>query len=131
MYRYPDPSSMTVYRNVQQSTTQFDFQNITDGDGLTCILPPDGGDFWPFGGNPTTPTTPTTGQSSPSKGAGLSGGAKAGIAIAVIVGVILIAAAVWFIRRAALARAKPKEMPWDRVRYAGSKEDVTPRSANL
>jgi len=123
----PTPAAFVIQQdNVQQSTTQTDFTPITDGDGLTCILPPDGGDFWPFGGNPESPTA---GQSSPLGGSGLSGGAKAGIAIGVIIGVILLAIAAWFIRKAALARARPRTMPWDRVGYVRSKENVTPQAA--
>lgn len=102
----PSPAAFVVdYSTVQSSTVQFDFQNITDGDGLTCILPPDGGDYWPFGGNPTSTASPTgSGTASQAMGGsgGLSGGAKAGIAIAVILGVLGVAAATWFIRRRTL-----------------------------
>ena len=127
----PTPASFVIeFTNVQQSTTQTDFQNITDGDGLTCILPPEGGDFWPFGGNPANPNG-NGGQASPTPSpsagsSGLSGGAKAGIAIAAIVGFFVIALAAWFIRKAALKRAKPQEMPWDRVGYVQDKEIATP-----
>ena len=114
----PSPAPFVVQLdNIQASTVQTDFQNITDGDGLTCILPPDGGDFWPFGGGPTTvagtpsPTSSgggaqaTNGSSGGGGGGGgLSGGAKAGIAIAVIFGTLAIAVATWFIRKRALAR---------------------------
>ncbi|KAH8096720.1 hypothetical protein BXZ70DRAFT_895862 [Cristinia sonorae] len=124
----PNPAPFVIeLNNVQQSTTQFDFQNISDADGLTCILPPDGGDYWPFGGNPGQPV----GGQEPSSGdSGLSGSAKAGIAIAVIVGVALVAAATWFIRKAALARAatKQKEMPWDRIGH-NKQDNATPMSA--
>ncbi|TCD67510.1 hypothetical protein EIP91_012315 [Steccherinum ochraceum] len=123
----PAPFVMQV-DNVQQSTIQTDFQNITDGDGMTCILPPDGGDFWPFGGNPENPTSGQAPSPTPSGGSssGLSGGAKAGIAIGVILGVALIGVAAWFIRKAALRRSQqPREMPWDRVGYVQGKEQTT------
>ncbi|THH28421.1 hypothetical protein EUX98_g5766 [Antrodiella citrinella] len=121
----PTPAPFVIQQNnTLASSIQTNFTPIADGDGMTCILPPDGGDFWPFGGNPANPIA---GQST-SSSSGLSGGAKAGIAIGVIAGVILLAAAAWFIRKAALARAKPKVMPWDRVGYVRNKEEVTPQT---
>ncbi|KAI0068544.1 hypothetical protein BV25DRAFT_1792614 [Artomyces pyxidatus] len=94
--------------NVTDTTTQSDFQPIPDGQGLTCVVPPDGGDYWPYGGNPASSNSsappvpvPEPAQSS----SGLSGGAKAGIAVGVILGVLAIAIATYFIRKWALARA--------------------------
>lgn len=108
----PSPAPFVVQlSDVQSSTIQFDFQNISDADGLTCILPPEGGDYWPFGGGPATtaPPSPTSsntpGTTQATNNGGLSGGAKAGIAIGVILGVLAIAVATWFIRKAALSRA--------------------------
>lgn len=118
----PSPAPFIIeLTSVQQSTTQTDFQNVTDGDSLTCIQPPDGGDYWPFGGNPENPTS---GQTSPSNGHGLSGGAKAGIALAVIFGVAILVLILWFVRKWAIKRAQPKEMPWDRVGYVQDKENI-------
>jgi hypothetical protein len=106
----PSPGPFVAeLNNIQSSTLQFDFQNITDGDGLTCILPPDGGDFWPFGGNPNPvagepgamPSSSGTAAQSSGVG-GLSGGAKAGIAIGVILAVLAVAVVTWFIRKRAL-----------------------------
>ena len=98
------------------STVQTDFASVSDGDSLTCILPPDG-DYWPFGGNPNpapgepgAPGQPgpspsaTPGASQASGSGGLSGGAKAGVAIAVIFGVLGLALITWLIRRAAIKR---------------------------
>lgn len=110
----PTPQPFVVdYNNTEGLTLQPGFQQITDGDSLTCILPPDGGDYWPFGGNPSgnnttsgggdsTPNSPNSGGDSGKNG--LSAGAKAGIAIGVILGLALIAAATYFIRKAALKR---------------------------
>lgn len=83
------------------STTQGDFQIVSDGDSLTCILPPDGGDYWPYGGNPETAA-----QSGPSS---LSAGAKAGLALGIIFGILAVAALTWFIRKKALARQMARE----------------------
>lgn len=114
----PTPQPFVVdYNNTDSLTLQPDFDQISDGDSLTCILPPDSGDYWPFGGNPSTnSTTPNNngngnGGSTPSgsnggKG-GLSGGAKAGIALGVILGLALIVVATYLIRKAALKRQPP------------------------
>ncbi|TFY78716.1 hypothetical protein EWM64_g5296 [Hericium alpestre] len=112
----PNPAPWIVdAANTTQMDLQSDFQTITDnaGLGLTCILPPDGGDFWPYGGNPAqgnmTPPVPVPEPvASPSGGGGgggLSGGAIAGIVLGVVFGVVALAIATWFIRRWALRRA--------------------------
>lgn len=108
----PTPQPFVVdYNNTDSLTIQSDFDKISDGDSLTCILPPDGGDYWPFGGNPSSTNTTSnggggsapTGSGGGAKG-GLSGGAKAGIAIGVILGVAVIALATYFIRKAAMKK---------------------------
>jgi hypothetical protein len=108
----PTPQPFVVDRNnTDLLTLQTDFTQIPDGDSLTCILPPDGGDYWPFQENSpsstsTTPSTPssTSSGSSGTPHSGLSGGAKAGIAIGVILGVVVIAVAAYFIRKAAVKK---------------------------
>ncbi|KAI0751072.1 hypothetical protein C8Q80DRAFT_1155380 [Daedaleopsis nitida] len=119
----PTPAAFVQDQNtVQSSSIQNSFQVIPDGDSLTCIVPPEGGDFWPFGGNPSSPPSPSStaspsptqtsgamppGTSSPH--AGLTGGAKAGIAVGVILGVGALAALTYFIRRWVLNRARPTD----------------------
>lgn len=114
------------WSNVTDSTVQSNFQNISDGNSLTCVVPPSGGDFWPYGGNPADTAEPPIdpfasnatssnngagGSSSggdndsSSGGGGLSSGAKAGVAIGVILGVAAIAVAAWYIRKWALRRS--------------------------
>ena len=111
----PGPASFIIDQNtVRTSTIQAGFMNVSNGDGLTCILPPDGGDFWPYGGNPNPapgePGAPTpeqpTGEQSSGGGGGLTGGDKAGIAIGVIFGTLALALLVWWIRRTVLKRAE-------------------------
>ncbi|PSR73410.1 hypothetical protein PHLCEN_2v10702 [Hermanssonia centrifuga] len=135
----PSPAPFVIdLSTVTGSATQLDFQNITDGNGLTCILPPDGGDYWPFGGNPSAapgepgiPGIPSN-SSSPDgtqalSGGGLSGGAKGGIAVAVILGVAGLAVLCWFIRRWALNRVATRgqgEQPWARSEYVQTREHV-------
>ena len=111
----PDPAAFVQDQNtVQSSNIQSDVSIISDGDSLTCIMPPDGGDYWPYGGNPSSSqpspgssaTPSASGSPSSAGGGGLSGGAKAGIAIGVILGVVVIGVLTHFIRKAALQRAR-------------------------
>lgn len=94
---------------------------------MTCILPPDGGDYWPYGGNPSNNSTTSGGgggggstNSNDNSGGGLSGGAKAGIAIGVILGVALVAVATYLIRKAALK----KQLEERGARRLASDEDM-------
>src|SRR5882762_5521516 len=53
----PNPGPFVVDNsNVVSSSLQSDFQSISNGDGLTCIIPPNG-DYWPYGGNPNPNST--------------------------------------------------------------------------
>ncbi|KAI9456038.1 hypothetical protein BJY52DRAFT_1121471, partial [Lactarius psammicola] len=64
----PTPASaafIVSWANVTSTTLQSDFQSVQDAKGLTCIQPPDDGDYWPYGGNPfhgnfTPPLQPTS-----------------------------------------------------------------------
>lgn len=86
---------------------QPDFQRVADGDSLTCVLPPSGGDFWPFGGNPSNtstpinPTDPVTGV-----GAASSSDTTVGVAVGVILGVLVLAVVSWFVRKWAVNRTE-------------------------
>lgn len=95
--------------NTDEMNIQPNFQSIGDGDDLTCVLPPNGGDFWPFGTNPSNTTQPGESQTGPH-GHGLSSGAKAGIAIGVILGVVFIGVATWFIRKQIVKRVKSRQL---------------------
>ncbi|EMD40507.1 hypothetical protein CERSUDRAFT_111104 [Gelatoporia subvermispora B] len=113
----PNPAPFIIdWSSVSDSTTQVDMQNVTDGNSLTCIMPPEGGDFWPFGGNPSASQSQPSGSGSSESGgsSGLSGGAKAGIAIGVILGVAAVGAATYYIRKWALARqAARRQSTWN------------------
>ena len=102
---------MVDWNNTDSLSLQSDFVQISDGDALTCILPPDGGDYWPFRDDgPSNNNTSSSGgggstpNGSNDGGGGLSGGTKAGIAVGVVLGVALIAVATYFIRKAALRK---------------------------
>ncbi|KDR84114.1 hypothetical protein GALMADRAFT_236782 [Galerina marginata CBS 339.88] len=114
----------------QNSTTasslQSDFQLIADGNALTCVLPPNGGDFWPYGLNPSNSSSPTTtgsGTTSSTNGSGAHGGSgsknSAGIAVGVVVGVIACGIAAWFVRKYVLSRRESSRL------YNSTKADYT------
>ena len=93
---------------ISSSSTQSNFTAISDGDSLTCIVPPNGGDYWPYGGNPEGSST-----NSSSGSGGSSAGKKAGLAIGIIAGIIFVGVLSWFIRRWAIARqrTRPQRTP--------------------
>ena len=96
--------------NVTTSNLQSQFQSVPDAKGLTCVQPPPGGDYWPYGGNPssTSPTaTPTSSQSSSKHS---SAGAKAGLAIGIIIAVVAIIVGIILVRRWALNRQLMKSV---------------------
>lgn len=123
----PSPAAFIVDPSTTKSTSlQSDFQSIADGDSLTCVLPPNGGDFWPFGVNPSNTSNPfisSSGGTNPGSTGGGGGdngnsGSSAasssnsttGIAVGVVVGVIVAAAAAWFIRKWTMARSEKKRL---------------------
>ncbi|RDB20207.1 hypothetical protein Hypma_012912 [Hypsizygus marmoreus] len=91
---------------------QSDFQVIADGDSLTCVLPPNGGDYWPFGKNPSNSSTGSEpgsdGNSHSGSNGSLSSGSIAAIVIGVLLGVLALAIGTWFIRKWAIKRAEEK-----------------------
>ncbi|KAF8437255.1 hypothetical protein L210DRAFT_3547299 [Boletus edulis BED1] len=101
----PSPAAFVIdFNNVKKSTTQIDFTSVSDGDGLTCVLPPDGGNYWPFGGSPnasSSSSSPSTTSSSHS-----SGGMTAGIVIGAIGAVLFVALITWLLRRWALKHSQ-------------------------
>lgn len=112
----PDPAAFVMDTSTTtSSTTQSDFEIIPDGNSLTCVLPPDGGDYWPFGGNPSNATSTSTssgsestssGQTSTTASGASSSGSTVGIVVGVIVGVVVIGVGSWLLRRWALKRAE-------------------------
>ena len=46
--------------DVAASNLQSDFQTVQDATGLTCVVPPDGGNYWPYGGSDRNPSNTTS-----------------------------------------------------------------------
>ncbi|KAJ7771035.1 hypothetical protein DFH07DRAFT_804570 [Mycena maculata] len=123
----PTPAPF-VYDNSSSSVTlQTDFVLIPDAHSLTCVFPPDGGDYWPYGGDPGSSSASTTdGQSSSSSSSSndssssskTSAGSTAGVVIGVLVGVAALGVVTWFVRKWLLKRVEEREL------YQASKESV-------
>ena len=85
-------SSMSISSN---------FVNISDGNSLSCVLPPNGGNFWPFGVNPSSQSNPSNSTSttppSGSGGGGRSGAIIGGVVLGGVILVLLLCGiATWF-----------------------------------
>lgn len=118
----PSAPFIVEWANVTTSTLQSDFQSVQDAKGLTCIQPPDGGDFWPYGGNPSsgnfTPPVPVSPSSSPGSTStspsaqgfgGLSStGTRTALAIGITVAVAALILTIILIWRWALKRGLEK-----------------------
>jgi parallel beta-helix repeat protein len=97
----PTPAAFILDTHTTKSLSiQSNFEGIQDGDSLTCVLPPNGGDFWPFASelllsNPSGAPTPT----NPPRHRAASGGGVAGIVIGCILGFIAATVVAWFSRR--------------------------------
>jgi len=102
----PSPAAFVLdINNTAQSTTQSDFQFNTNGDGLTCVLPPSGGDYWPFGQDPGSSSSPPSSSPSTSH---TSTGTIVGIVIGVVAGLLFVALLAWYIRKWALKRSEDR-----------------------
>jgi hypothetical protein len=115
----PNPAKFIIEANTTSSMSiSSNFVNIADGDSLTCVLPPNGGDFWPFGLNPSNSTSSPGTTSTPGSsggGNGSSGGnggsngnaARSGaIAGGVILALLICGLAAWLLRRYILRKKK-------------------------
>ncbi|KAF9057830.1 hypothetical protein BJ165DRAFT_1411935 [Panaeolus papilionaceus] len=110
----PDPAPFIMDPNSLRSTSlQSDFIPTRDGDSLTCVLPPNGGDFWPFGTNPSNTSSPF----SPTNGPGVTTASdlakpssSTGIVVGVLIGIFFAGAAGWCIRKWALGRREKNHL---------------------
>src|SRR5260221_7396173 len=116
----PSAAFIVEWANVTTSALQSDFQSVQDAKGLTCVQPPDGGDFWPYGGNPSSGNfTPPVPSPSAQGSGGLSSGAKAALAIGIIVAVVALIVVIILFRRWALKRELKKFVRGRTMRATG------------
>jgi len=90
----PIPVPFAVDRNNTEGLLlQDSFVEVSDGDSLTCILPPDGGDYWP-----------RSSRNNSGAGGGMSKGGKVGVGLGVFFGLCIIGIVSYRIRDVALKR---------------------------
>jgi parallel beta-helix repeat protein len=108
----PSAAFVVGSANVTTSNLQSQFQSVQDAKGLTCVIPPAGGDYWPYGGNPTSTSTASTATSTSGQSSAKhsSAGSKAGLAIGIIVAVAAMIAGIILVRRWALKRQLMKSV---------------------
>jgi len=86
------------------------FVNISDGNTLTCVLPPNGGDFWPVGLNPSTESSLSSLSNSTStpppasSGGGRSGAILGGIVLGGVILILLLCGIATWLRKCLLRR---------------------------
>ena len=118
----PNPAKFIIDANTTSAMSiSSNFVNIIDGDSLTCVLPPNGGDFWPFGLNPSntssSPSTASTpgspGGNGNSNGNGNPSNAARNGAIAggVILALLVCGVAAWLVRRYILRKKQAQKSP--------------------
>ncbi|KAJ7181632.1 hypothetical protein C8R43DRAFT_969719 [Mycena crocata] len=107
----PTPAPFVYDNSSVGATVQSEFQLIPDAASLTCVLPPENGDFWPYGGHPSSSQASDSSSSSIT-----SASSTAGVAVGVIVGVLALAVLTWFLRKWVLKRIEDKKL------YGASKE---------
>jgi hypothetical protein len=104
-----DWATVGVDMNAGSGRMQPDFVGISDGDSLTCVLPPSGGDFWPFGHNPSNSSS--DGGLFPDEDTEGGGGAnKGGIAAGVIFGVLALGVIAFFGRKWYLRKSEESRL---------------------
>jgi parallel beta-helix repeat protein len=97
----PGPAAFITEANTTTSMSiSSNFVNISDGDSLTCVIPPNGGDLWPFqavpiSSNSTSISAPSGGTTGAILGALVLGG--------VILTLLLCGLATW-LRKCILRR---------------------------
>jgi parallel beta-helix repeat protein len=132
----PTPTSaafIVEWVNVTTTSLQTDFQSVQDAKGLTCVQPPEGGDYWPYGGNPSagnftppisvpssSPGSTPTSQTAQGSGGSSSAGSKAALAVGIIIAVVAISIVLIFVRRWALNRGLENSTRRDYAGYVKS-----------
>jgi len=113
----PTPAPFVYDNSTTGITLQTSFQLIPDADSLTCVLPPENGDYWPYGGDPgSSSTSKSADQSSSDSSSSSSVGGSAGVVVGVIAGVAAFGVLTWFVRKWVLKRIEKKNL------YNSSKE---------
>ncbi|KAF9236243.1 pectin lyase fold/virulence factor [Melanogaster broomeanus] len=100
----PPPAPLIIdLRHVTHSTTQSNFTPVIGADSLICMVPPTG-NYWPFGGDPSSTASPVSPPYPPlSTSARLSStGTTVDTIACVISGVFILVVLAWLFRKRAL-----------------------------
>ncbi|KAF7332675.1 Poly polymerase pla1 [Mycena kentingensis (nom. inval.)] len=100
----PAPAPFVYDGSTTDCTLQPEFERIDDARSLTCVLPPDGGDYWPYGGKPYEE------QSASPESVSCSNASTVGIALGVLVGVSVLAVLAFFLWRWLVRRAEERRL---------------------
>lgn len=104
-----DWATVSTDMNAGSGKMQPEFVGISDGDSLTCVLPPNGGDFWPFGLNPSNSSSAVGGNGNQGGDQNVGGGgSKAGVAVGVVFAILAAALLAFFGRRYMLRKAEER-----------------------
>jgi len=77
--------------NVTNTTLQSDFQAVQNCKRVTCVVPPNGGNNWPYGSYPSLGNDKRTSPSAHgSKSRGLTVGLAVGTAVIVVIAIIIL-----------------------------------------
>ena len=100
----PSPAAFITEANTTTSMSiSSNFVDIGQGDSLTCLIPPNGGDFWPFGPNPSNSTsTPGTSGGSAHSGAI--------VVVGIILALLLCGLATWLVRKYILRKKARRQL---------------------
>ncbi|KAJ7462037.1 hypothetical protein FB451DRAFT_1043820 [Mycena latifolia] len=116
----PTPAPFVYDNSTTKVTVQSDFQLIADADSLTCVRPPENGDYWPYGGNPGSASSTSASQSESDSSSSIKGSTSstAAVVVGVIGGIAALAVATWFVRKWLMERIEEKQL------YNASKDFV-------
>ena len=104
-YSLPSPTPFITEANTTTSMSiSSNFVNISDGHSLTCVVPPNGGDFWPFALNLSNSTSASPSNSTHISSGGRSGAIVGGIVLGGVILVLLLCSLATWLRKCILRR---------------------------
>ncbi|KAF7302260.1 Poly polymerase pla1 [Mycena indigotica] len=102
----PTPAPFVYDNSTSNCSLQADFALIPDAKSLTCVLPPDGGDYWPYGGKPSSVSSNEQSTTSVVS----SASSTVGIVLGVVSGVVIFGCLVWLLRRWSVKRSEEQQL---------------------
>ncbi|KAJ7688677.1 pectin lyase fold/virulence factor, partial [Mycena rosella] len=106
----PTPAPFVYDNSSTGATLQPDFQLIPDAESLTCVLPPEDGDYWPYGGDPGSASSTSASQYYTSSSSSTSASSTVALVFGVMGGIVAVAVVVWLVRRWLLKRIEQRAL---------------------